>query len=126
MNKKLLRISLMKIFPLERFAHPTLPKGLLSSSSKKKMEDFARVKTIDMSMNIPFTTPTPSPLSPTSWTNYEMPRSSPSLMSTGGTTMCKSKMAINGKPPLSPTRDYSNLQLCSSDSPTPLAPFNGS
>ena len=76
--------------------------------------------------NIPFVMPTPFPSSPTLLTNYETPRFLPSLMSAGDTIMYGSRTATNGKLPSSPTRGYSNPQLCSSDSPTPLLHSNDS
>ena len=107
------------LYSPERSICPTPHKPLPSSSSRRKMEDSIPAKTTTMSTNIPSATPISFPLFLILLTNYEMPRSSPSLMFTGGTTMYKSKMATNGRPPLSPTRDYLNPQSYSLDLPTP-------
>ena len=125
-NAKPPKTFLTKISPPERFAHPTHRKHPPSSSSKRRTEGSALGKTTDTSMNIPSTMPTPSLSSQISLTNYEMPKSSPNLTFVGDTTTYESKMAINGRQPLSPIRGCSNPLSCSLDSLTLPPPSNAS
>ena len=125
-NAKPPRTSLTKISLPERSACPTHHKHPPSSSSKRRMEGSALAKTIDTSTNIPSAMPIPSLSSRISSTNYKMPKSSPNSTFVGDTTTCESKMAINGRQPLSPIRGCSNPLSCSSDSLTLLPPSNAS
>ena len=118
MIARLPRTSFKKILTVERSALQTHAKHPHSSLSKRKMAAFVPAKTTATWTNILSQTPTLFLLSQILSTNSRTPNYLPSLMSNGATTTSASKMAINGRQPLSPTKAYLNPPSCSSGLPT--------